>query len=570
MGPIDWNSHIAAPNSGVFYNPTSNQYTYCAFNTKNVVQQFNVYKGSAIIGQLRVPANSFYSAHTLDGNTPPTVQISSPIDQSMVTDKKAVVTVTASASDLEGPISKVEFYCNGSLLKTFEQPPYSTTMTNFADDTTYSLYAKAYDNQGASTFSDNVAFNVNIPADTCSIDGVHTDFSAVVTTKKNPYIVFKPKVNCAWVNVACYKGKGGKINMGAWGMTKAGSNFITQVLNVAVGDSLRFWFTWGLAEGGQRDNSGTPDSLVVAACIGVVGNIRPTVSLTSPINGTIFNNNNSITLSAIASDIDGTISKVEFYNGNALLGTTTQLPYNLSLSNLIDGTNYSVFAKAYDNQNSFALSNTVNFSIDIPSDTCRFTSQNADFIATMTGKANPTLTFIPQSPIAGCNYVIINVKVNGNNTGSWYMTKNGTVFTSTFIAKIDDNLEWYFTYQTPPAGERNNSTSACVATVGGCGSKTGFFTPYVSDLQSLKLFPNPANNCVSIYVSDLNSNEVVKLTVTDLSGKIIIKSNVKSDSNGVLNYKLDFQNSLSQGMYVISLLSENTFYRNQLLVQKEK
>jgi hypothetical protein len=565
IGPIDWSSHIAAPNSGVFYNPTSNQYTYCAFNTKNTVQQFNVYKGSAIIGQLRVPANSFYSTHTLDGNTPPMVQITSPIDQSVVSDKKAVITVTATASDVEGSISKVEFYSNGSLLKTIEQPPYITTMTNFADDTTYSLYAKAYDNQGATAFSDNVAFNVNIPADTCSIDGFHTDFSAVVTTKKNPYIVFKPKVNCIWVNVACYKGKGGRNNMGGWGMTKDGSNFKTQAMNVAVGDSLRFWFTWGLAEGGQRDNSGTPDSLVVAECIGVVGNIRPTVSLTSPLNGTVFKNNNFVTLSANASDIDGTISKVEFYNGSALLGTTTQLPYSLSLSNLIDGTKYSVFAKAYDNQNSFALSNTVNFSIDIPTDTCRFTSKNADFIATMTGKANPTITFIPQNPIAGCSYVILNLKLNGNNIGGWYMSKNGTNFSSAVTAKIDDKLEWYFTYQTPPAGERNSSSTPLTAYVGGCGT-TAISQQIAIETNNINLFPNPSNGEINISSLGYHSNEILQISIIDITGKTIYKMTLNANNEGKFKSSIHFSTEIPSGLYFVSIQGESVLNRNRFLI----
>ena len=549
MGPIDWNSHIAAPNSGVFYNPTTNQYTYCAFNSKNTLQKFNVYKGATLIGQLRVPANSFYSAHSLDGNTPPTVKLTSPIDQSLITDRNAVVTVTATASDLEGSVSKVEFYSNGSLLKSFTQPPYTTTMTNFNDDTTYSLYAKAYDNQGASAYSDNVAFNVNIPPDTCSIDGVHSDFSAVVTTKKNPYIVFKPKVNCTWVNVACYKGRGGRINMGAWGMTKTGSNFSSQVNNVAVGDTLRFWFTWGLAEGGQRDNSGTPDSMIIASCIGTLGNIRPTVSITSPLNGTVFNTR-SVTVATNAADADGTISKVEFYNGSTLLGTFTQSPYNVTLNNIGDGSSYSVFAKAYDNQNAYAMSNTVNFSIDIPADTCRFTAKNADFTATMTGKANPTITFIPGSPIAGCQYVIVNVKLNGNGIGGWYMTKSGTRFSSTVTAKIEDKLEGYFTYQTPPAGERNSSSSPIIATVGGCGA-TAVNTPLMDD--NFSMYPNPTKGNIVISVAGFTGFEHVRISITDLTGKLLYQETKAADELGQLTNSLKLESKLGAGLYFITV-----------------
>ena len=59
-------------------------------------------------------------------------------------------------------------------------------------------------------------------------------------------------------------------------------------------------------------------------------NQPPTVSLTAPASGSIFTIPASITLSATASDVDGTIAGVDFYAGSALLGTDTSSPYSLS------------------------------------------------------------------------------------------------------------------------------------------------------------------------------------------------------------------------------------------------
>ena len=44
-------------------------------------------------------------------------------------------------------------------------------------------------------------------------------------------------------------------------------------------------------------------------------NIAPSVSLTAPANGASFSAPATITLSASASDPDGSIAKVEFYRG---------------------------------------------------------------------------------------------------------------------------------------------------------------------------------------------------------------------------------------------------------------
>jgi endoglucanase Acf2 len=563
MGSIDWTSHIATPNSGVFYNPTTNQYTYSAFNTKNTVQEFNVYKANSVIGKLRVPANSFYSSHTLDGNTPPAVQITSPIDQSMITDRNAVVTVTATASDLEGAVSNVEFYCNGLLLKSFTQPPYTCTMTNFSDDTTYSLYAKAYDNNGATAYSDNVAFNVNIPADTCSIDGVHSDFSAVVTTKKNPYIVFKPNVNCTWVNVACFKGKGGRINMGSWGMTKDESNYKTQVKNIAVGDSLRFWFTWGLAEGGQRDNSGTPDSMIVASCIGTLGNLKPTVSLTSPIDGTVFKIN-SVTLTVNANDTDGTISKVEFYNGSKLLGSTTQLPYSLLLNNLTDGANYSVYAKAYDNLNGSALSNTVTFSINIPGDTCEMNVVHTDFKAFLTTKTNPYIIFKPQASVNfQCPWVIVTCSKNGIGIGGWYMIKDGNNYKSQLTANAGDELKFFFTWGLTAGGQRDNSGNQITTKVAGCLT-SAVEIPSIED--GFRIYPNPTKGDVVISAFGFNFYESILISITDLTGKSMFKETITSTNSGEINNALHLKSKLAPGLYFISAKGASTLNQVRTLI----
>src|SRR5205807_10253554 len=82
----------------------------------------------------------------------------------------------------------------------------------------------------------------------------------------------------------------------------------------------------------------------------VTTNNPPTVSITSPANNASFNAPASITLSANASDTDGTISKVEFFNGSQSIGFATSSPYNVTWSNVAAGT-YTITAKATDNSN---------------------------------------------------------------------------------------------------------------------------------------------------------------------------------------------------------------------------
>ncbi|MFZ6656231.1 Ig-like domain-containing protein [Undibacterium sp. TJN19] len=56
----------------------------------------------------------------------------------------------------------------------------------------------------------------------------------------------------------------------------------------------------------------------------------------------------TIILNATAADSDGSIAKVEFYNGGSLLSTVTTAPYRFNWNDVTSGT-YSLTAKATDN-----------------------------------------------------------------------------------------------------------------------------------------------------------------------------------------------------------------------------
>jgi hypothetical protein len=77
------------------------------------------------------------------------------------------------------------------------------------------------------------------------------------------------------------------------------------------------------------------------------GNVPPVVAITSPANGTNFTAPATITITANASDTDGTISKVEFFNGNTKLGEDLTAPYSFTWTNVTSGT-YSLTASATD------------------------------------------------------------------------------------------------------------------------------------------------------------------------------------------------------------------------------
>jgi hypothetical protein len=74
----------------------------------------------------------------------------------------------------------------------------------------------------------------------------------------------------------------------------------------------------------------------------------PAVTLTQPMNGATFTPPATVNLAATATDADGTVAKVEFFNGAVKLGEDTSAPYSYTWSGVAAGT-YTVTARATDN-----------------------------------------------------------------------------------------------------------------------------------------------------------------------------------------------------------------------------
>lgn len=96
-----------------------------------------------------------------------------------------------------------------------------------------------------------------------------------------------------------------------------------------------------------------------------VVNQSPTVTLTAPASGTSVPAVATIVIEATASDSDGTISKVEFYNGATKLGEATAPPYRYTWSNVPEGT-YPLTAKARDNRLATTVSEPAIVSVTAP------------------------------------------------------------------------------------------------------------------------------------------------------------------------------------------------------------
>ena len=152
-----------------------------------------------------------------------------------------------------------------------------------------------------------------------------------------------------------------------------------------------------------------------------VANVSPAVSITSPTDNSRFGTPGSVTITATATDADGSISKVDFYNGATLIGTASTSPYSFTWTGVAEG-KYVITAKATDNSGGVTTSSVINVAVD------------PTFKATLTG-ANERPT--PNTSTAtGTSTLILNTDTKIFTVSTTYAGLTGTA-TASHIHKGD-------------------------------------------------------------------------------------------------------------------------------------
>jgi hypothetical protein len=281
-------------------------------------------------------------------NVAPSVSITAPAANAQFT-QGANVTITANAADSDGTVTKVEFYNGSTLLGTDTASPYSVSTASLPVGS-LSLTAKATDNKGTATVSAAVSINVvekpNVaPSVSITAPAANTQF----TQGDNVTITASAADSDGTITkVEFYSGS---TLLG----TDTASPYSVSTATLPLGSvSLTAKAT---------DDKGTA-TVSAAVSINVLEkpNVAPSVSITAPAANTQFTQGANVTITANAADSDGTVTKVEFYNGSTLLGTDTASPYSVSTATLPMGS-VSLTAKATDDKGTATVSAAVSISV---------------------------------------------------------------------------------------------------------------------------------------------------------------------------------------------------------------
>ncbi len=289
----------------------------------------------------------------------PVTSVSYPANASTVA---GVVSVTADATDNVG-VTKVEFYVNGVLKATDTGTPYLFSWdTTALTPGTYTLSTKAYDAAGnvgqSQTVTVTVANDLQAPAVSLTSPGNNLTVSGTVSIAANA----TDNVGVSRVEFYLNNSLLGATNMAPYAYS---------------------WNTKGVANGVYNvtakayDAAGNVGQSQVVT-VNVANDVTaPTVALTSPSGGSTVSG--TVSLTANASDNVG-VNKVEFYQNNTLIGTSSTAPYSFSWNTtLVANGTYTITAKAYDSAGNVGLSqstaiNVSNATVDTTAPTVTITA----------------------------------------------------------------------------------------------------------------------------------------------------------------------------------------------------
>ena len=277
-------------------------------------------------------------------NTPPEIYITSPLSDEVI-DKDIAVSANVFDVDGAGTIAKVEFYADGNKLGESNEAPYWFVWNN-APVGLHSLTAAATDTAGGTIISSQVNVTVR-SAPTVSItspaSGAVFDALATVTITTS---ASSPGASISKVE------------------------FFQSLTKLGETATAPYSFTWSnVAAGSYSLIAKVTDNLGATSLSDTINitvnnsNVPPAVSITAPTNGVVFTAPASISINAAASDSDGSVSKVDFFQGSTKLGEDTTAPYSFDWTNVPAGS-YSLTARAIDNLGASSTSGAVNVTVN--------------------------------------------------------------------------------------------------------------------------------------------------------------------------------------------------------------
>jgi endo-1,3(4)-beta-glucanase len=252
--------------------------------------------------------------------------------------------------------------------------------------------------------------------------------------------------------------------------------------------------------------SSTSDVLII---VSLTGNVEPSITLISPEQNDSFREGSSVVISASASDLDGTIQKVEFYDKDIKIGESLTEPYTMEWLDPAVGA-HELTAKATDDLGGVGVSQIINITVDEVK-VCSTTSTEAL-------EGSFSIGYKTTYETVGNDLTIYFELLDTEKVGTVAFLRQETPFSEVQMDQVSANVFTKTIKGFKPGAE---VSYACKFAYSG-GLSVTKYVPYVigSDCSESIDVEAPTGFTASIGAVTMSSIELV-LNATDNSGRVV-------------------------------------------------
>lgn len=264
-------------------------------------------------------------------------------------------------------------------------------------------------------------------------------------------------------------------------------------------------------------------------------NSPPLISISSPTKSTAFTAPATVTIDATSSDPDGSVVRVEFFNGTVKLGERTTAPWSFSWKDVGEGT-YNITASATDNEGAKTMSSAVSVVVEkaaqainqLPAVSITSPSNQDSFEA----PATVTITAFASDPdgsVLRVEYYLAEVKIGESHTPPFSLSFScDSAGTFQVTAKVFDNL--------------NAATTSTPVTI------SFRFRPNHPDLINIYPAPNDGNFTVDLDPQSEIAGEV-SLQILNMTGRTVYSSYLSAEE---MSRSINMTDALP-GIYIVKV-----------------
>lgn len=280
----------------------------------------------------------------------PTVELTSPPNGSTFTAPVNLLLI-ADAQDKDGSVTNVTFFDGPTAVGTLTSAPWQLVLTN-ATPTQYVFTAVAWDNRGATNISSSYSVTVNPGV----VSAIPPTVSITVPTNGATFV--GPVTFALTASASDSDGSIASVILIDNDVTNA--TVTVPPYSVSITPAQGPHVVRAIA----TDNSGLQSQTSASFTI-TSSPVFPVATLTAPSGGASFTSPADVTMSATATDSDGTITIVRFFANGAQVGTDSSSPYSFTVPGLTVGT-YELHVQAVDNDSGTGVSATNTITVLAP------------------------------------------------------------------------------------------------------------------------------------------------------------------------------------------------------------